>query len=353
MLEKIKINVTQRTASILVKDTESFEFYKKDGRTINRNALLTRLIVNYHETFRSKEEELFSYLKKALSAARLSKTELEDLCYKVAGHVNKREAAPGNEKFTMTVGVKPTKESEPIIAYIEDYLLGGSTVSEYFRNMFSSYASLPQDEREKIIFLPQYRAIQRAIEKKKTIFVTTRGGKEKKLELSPYCFACSKEELHGYLLAGRKNDCIPLRLSRIVSVTELAEPSVFTQDQIEIFQKMLAYGPQFIYGKNEKEVEIQLTEQGIDKFKKMYVHRPIPVRVENDRYYFACSYMQIVQYFQRFGKDARVIRPQHVRDAIVRFHREAVSRYLCPDRYAVRPKQTFSRTQNKNNGADP
>ena len=64
MLDKIKINVTAHTAAILQKDAEAFEFFKKDGRTLNKNALLTRLIVNYDETFRAKEHELFSYLKK-------------------------------------------------------------------------------------------------------------------------------------------------------------------------------------------------------------------------------------------------------------------------------------------------
>ena len=51
MLDKIKINVTAHTAAILQKDAEAFEFFKKDGRTLNKNALLTRLIVNFDESF--------------------------------------------------------------------------------------------------------------------------------------------------------------------------------------------------------------------------------------------------------------------------------------------------------------
>lgn len=327
MLDKIKINVTAHTAAILQKDAEAFEFFKKDGRTLNKNALLTRLIVNYDETFRAKEHELFSYLKKKLAAAHISKSELEQLCYTVAGHINKREAAPTGEKFSCTVSVKPTKESEPIIAYTEEYLLAGSTLSEYFRNMFSSYAALPQDEREKIIFRSQYRSLQRAIDAGKKVFVTTANNREKRLELSPYALSNSKEELHGYLIAAHNGACIPLRISRILSVNELAEPVAFTDAQKKIFARMLAYGPQFVYGKAEEEILVQLTAQGMDKFKKLYVHRPIPSRVENNNYYFNCSYTQVIQYFQRFGKDAFVVYPQQVRDAVIRFHREAAERY--------------------------
>lgn len=339
MLEKIKINLTAHTAAILQKDAEAFEFFKKDGRTVNKNALLTKLIVNYHETFRAKEAELFSYLKRALSAAHISKTELERLCYSVAGHINKREAAPSGEKFSCTVSVKPTKESEPFISYIEEYLLAGSTLSEYFRNMFSSYAALPQDEREKIIFLPQYRSLQRAIDEGKKVFVTTSNNREKRLELSPYALSNSKEELHGYLIAAHGNACIPLRISRILSVSVLAEPAAFTDTQKNIFSRMLTYGPQFIYGKTEGETLVQLTSQGMEKFRKLYVHRPVPSRVENNNYYFLCSYSQIVQYFQRFGKDAFIVYPQQVRDAVLRFHREAVGRYLAASRRASAEKE--------------
>ena len=61
--DKIKIYVTAHVADILTKDTEAFEFFKKDGTTLNKNALLTRLVVNYSDEFREKENELFHYLR--------------------------------------------------------------------------------------------------------------------------------------------------------------------------------------------------------------------------------------------------------------------------------------------------
>ena len=53
MTEKIKINVTKSVAAILAKDAEAFEFFKTDGITFNKNALYTRIIVNYHNAFRA------------------------------------------------------------------------------------------------------------------------------------------------------------------------------------------------------------------------------------------------------------------------------------------------------------
>lgn len=192
--------------------------------------------------------------------------------------------------------------------------------------MFASYSALPQDKRELIIFKQQYDAINKAIKEKKRVFITTRKGFNHKIECAPYGVATSKEELHCYVLTANKS-CSPIRLSRIASVTQIAIDAEFTQSQIETFEKMKTYGPQFIYTPNESEVLVELTAKGIDKFKKIFVHRPIPVKVENNYYYFNCSHSQIIQYFVRLGADAKIIYPQSVRDEVYNFHRRTLDRY--------------------------
>lgn len=326
-MEKIKIYVTERIANILEKDAEGFEFFKKDGRTVNKNALLTNLIVNYYKNFSQQQTELLNFLKNKIAAsAEVSGKTLNDLCFDLCEKLSERSAAPNGEKFDKLVSLKPTKESEPIIDYIERYCLIGRTLSEYFRSMFASYVALPQDKRELIIFKQQYDAITKAIKEQKRIFITTRWGYNQKTECAPYAVANSKEELHCYVLVANKS-CSPVRLSRIVSVTQLAIDAKFTQSQIELFEKMKTYGPQFIYSANDEEVLVELTAKGIDKYKRIYVHRPIPVKVENNYYYFDCSHSQIVQYFVRLGADAKIIYPKRVRDEIYNFHRRALDRY--------------------------
>ena len=334
MTEKLKINVTKRTADILEKDAESFEFFKADGRTLNKNALLTQLIVNYYERFRVQEEELSTYLTGAIGKeTHLKKGELEALCRTIASHVRKREAAPLKERFDHTVSVKPTRASEPVLDYIEAYLLGGSTLSEYFRNLFSSYAALPQDEREKIVFRPQYEALERAIAAKKKVFLTTQRTREKGYELSPYRIAASKEELHCYLLAARGNECVPIRLSRIVSVTPLAQDAAFSPEHLSMFARMLAFGPQFRYGKREEEAVVQFTAHGMEMYRALYVHRPVPVSVENNTFTFACSHQQLMQYLVRFGRDAFVVRPASLRERIRTFFALAGKKYASANRH--------------------
>lgn len=325
-MEKIKIYVTERIAGILEKDAEGFEFFKSDGRTPNKNALLTNLIVNYYKNFARQQAELVEFLKKRISSsAALGERALSELCFDLCEKIGERTAAPDGEKFDRLVSVKPTKESEPIIDYIESYCLAGRTLSEYFRSMFASYAALPQDKRELIIFRRQYEGVTRAIREKKRIFITTKWGKQR-IECAPYAVANSKEELHCYVLAAH-NGCSPIRLSRIVSVTQLAEDAEFTQKQIETFEKMKTYGPQFIYTPYDCEVLVELTDRGVNKFRAMYVHRPIPVKVEGNLYYFDCAQSQVKQYFERFGADAKIIYPKRVRDDVYNFHKFAALRY--------------------------
>ena len=67
-MEKIKIYVPEHIASVLEKDAEGFEFFKKDGRTVNKTALLTNLVVNYYKNFTAQQADLLNFLKNKISA---------------------------------------------------------------------------------------------------------------------------------------------------------------------------------------------------------------------------------------------------------------------------------------------
>ena len=320
-MEKLKIYVTAHIADVLAKDAENFEFYKKDGRTLNKNALLTKIVVHYSGRFSREQASLADFLARKLHAAG---SEAAKALPAIFDRLNERAAATDGEKFDVPLSLKPTKESEPVIDYIEAYSLSGRTLSEYFRSLFAAYASLPQDKREEIVFKAQYDTLSEAIRRKKKVFLTTAA--KAAMEISPYALSGSKEELHLYLI-GMGRTCFPLRLSRIASVTLLPDDAVFPEEQVRLAEKMIRYGPQFACRAGEGKVLVELTPQGEKKFRKLYVHRPVPVKAEGCRLWFDCSHFQIVQYFERFGKDARVIYPESVRNAIVSFHRRALAAY--------------------------
>lgn len=322
--DKIKIYVTDSILSTLKKDAENFEFYKSDMVKINHNKFLSQLIVNYTDDYQAKQDRLIDYLHNTISKNTTASTrQINDLCLEINAHLNDWLSAPANEKYDKIVSLKPTRETDSIISYIEQYQLSGCSLSEYFRNMFASYCALPQDKREAIIFKKQREALLDAINKKKKVFITGCTTNKDGIIVSPYAIISSKEELHSYLLYSNNDICMPRRISRIKTVTILKDDCYFTDKELALFDKMKQYSPQYFYGYDEEEVTIELTKVGIEKFRKMYIHRPVPKSIDGNIYTFECSHSQIMQYFRRFGKEAYIISPKSLRDGMLYYYRKA------------------------------
>ena len=62
MEEKIRVNLSKRTYNLLMKDAENFEFFKKDG-SLNKNALINRLIINYQNDYSLKQREMLDIIE--------------------------------------------------------------------------------------------------------------------------------------------------------------------------------------------------------------------------------------------------------------------------------------------------
>ena len=326
MEEKIKIHLSKNVYDTLIKDCEAFEFFKSDGITLNKNAFLIALVNNYYLSYQCEENNLLELVSKTIEEVS-NVSNIDEISKEIVGKLNKMKSAPNKEKVSSVISLKPTKDSQAALSYIENYLLKDCSISEFFRNLFTSYSSLPQDQREKIIFKEQYDTILKAIKRKKKIFFTTKRGKDSNHESHPYAIATSKEELHCYLLTKFHDECRSYRLNRIQSVTILNEESKFLDDEVELFEKMIKYGPEFMYDKNEGTIMIYLTERGKQMYHTHYVHRPIVDFVEGNYYTFSCSYDQIYSYFRRFGKEAFIVTPKELQLKIYQFHKKAKAEY--------------------------
>jgi predicted DNA-binding transcriptional regulator YafY len=230
------------------------------------------------------------------------------------------------EKFDNLISFKPTKSTIEIIDYINQFLLENCSLSEYFRNMFTAYTSLPQDMREKIIFKQNYQLISDAINRKKQIFISVQGAKRATMQIAPYCFSRSKEEIHIYLIYKAEQSCKSIKLSKIQSVTVLDKNTKFNELDIKLIEKMQKYGAQFSYDYNEEPIVVKLTPRGQLLLHKIYVHRPIPDKIEGNIYTFNCSHQQVVQYFLRFGGEVKIIAPASVKREMYDFHNDYIKR---------------------------
>ena len=137
------------------------------------------------------------------------------------------------------------------------------------------------------------------------------------------------KKLYNYVLAYCENgNLLTIRLAKVNNVTILSKKREIPSDVKDIFERQMKFGIQYpIYRNETKEIVVKLTKNGKDLFKKVYLYRPTPYKIEEDLYYFDCSYNQITYYFKRFGREAIIISPSKVGLQMKRFYYGANKEY--------------------------
>ena len=323
MLEKIKITIPKSTYEILIKDCENFKFYKNET-TLNKNHFLNTLIVNYYERFSANEELFKEKLLKVINE-NVDKNQNE-LLEQIVNIIQKNDNLE-LEKKTEIINLKPTKLSEKHILFIENNLIKNSSISSFYRNLFTSYAHIPQNYRELIIFKDIYDVIVESIEKDRKVCITLNNG-DTLNEVNIYKIDSSKEELFNYVLIHTGRSSLTLRMSKIKYVSLLNTKREIPEECINMFERQIKYGVQYpFYHASEEPVIVRLTDRGKDLFKRFYLYRPIPDKIEGDLYYFNCSHNQVSHYFKRFGPDAIIISPIGLTGAMQRYYFKAGRKY--------------------------
>ena len=329
MNDKIKVYLTKELKNLLLKDAKNFDFCKSDGN-VNLNSFINTLIVNYYEDYKENQMQLSFLIQNILAKSCLSANEMTQLTEKITYQVQNFKHFKNSKKASAVLSFKPTRKSEAAVEYIERMLLKDHTLSSYYSGMFASYASLPQDKRELIIFKEIKDKISKAIEKKQMIIFTLNHGKDQYVA-APYMIAASPEEMHNYILTtvlsyNSINDSNPpmqstFRLSRIEKLSIHDESYEFSEQEISVFSRALRNGVQFIYHASDEEIKVHLKDPyGIKMFERFYVHRPLPVKKEGCDYYFDCSYDQCINYFARFGSNACIEYPSVLKQRMGALH---------------------------------
>ena len=336
MEEKIRVNLSKRTLDLLLKDAENFEFFKKDG-TLNKNAFLNQLITNYHEDYARKQKEMLEIIARSISELNDASYEAENGAYQILNRLNLYQNGT-DENSEVHISFRPTRTSSSTIDFIEHHELKDSSRSNYYRMLFDSYCALPQDKRERIIFRDLVEQIEEAITEDRQIYLLSKNnfllGKSG-ITLSPYSLSLTREELYNYLLAeiDEYHAVRTMRLCRIRSIRILTEKRVFSDQVKKILDKMIVNGPQYPYQEDEEErIEVRFTDEGLRMFKVYYLHRPVPVSIEDHVYTFECSYMQAMTYFSRFGENALIISPVKLRKKMLEYHSIARKKYIELDK---------------------
>ena len=305
MLEKIKITINKNAYNILLKDCENFGFYKNETE-LNKNLFFNTIILNYYDHFSSNEKSFKESISKTLDGKL--KGDKDETIDKLLEVIRKSEYYK-DDKEKEIINLKPTKITEKTIINIENNLSIYASLASYYRNLFTSYSNLKQNYRELIIFKENYNLILESIKKDKQVNIVLTNDHIIN-NASIYKISHSREELYNYVLISTSNSTQTIRLAKIKYITLTNLKRDISSDTFTLFEKQIKYGVEYpLLSANEEPVIVRLNDKGLKLYKKIYLYRPTPDKIEGNDYYFYCSHNQIVHYFKRFGSNAIIISP--------------------------------------------
>ena len=325
MTEKYKIYISEDTRSRLVNDAELFEFTRSD-QSVNLNAFLKELIVNYFDQYRRDTDELLGNIVSDLTSVKALKPgDAAALADKILKTYIRNTDTAGGKSTVITLTV--SGPSYNILRIIENNLLKDTSLSGYIKDMFISYLSIPRNKREEIIFKDKFDAINEAISEKRLLTFTSANLRHKET-VEPYMIATSKEEQFNYLLChdprSRKNRTF--RISRLNDVFITSKTFEIDEDIRHELSEKAMRSPHSMT--TDIHAVIKMTESGKQKFKVVTKNRPDITKIEGDLYHFDWPEMQLDEYFRRFGKDAVVISPGSLRSRLRNYYAQALTAYV-------------------------
>lgn len=188
--------------------------------------------------------------------------------------------------------------------------------------LIDSFFQLPIYKREIYLFKENYSKIQNAINKQKSISFKTNVNII--FEMKPYLIMEHKEKIYNYVIGKAKNNQsgnYEIATRKLMNITEVSvhhnseSETVFSDTDINTFNKMIKNGVQFKYRDNEEHIIIQINQKAYNLFKIRYLNKPMPIKttqLENNEYLleFDCSYFQSKAFFYIFAEDIKIISPK-------------------------------------------
>lgn len=326
MTEKYKIYIPEDMKSRLMNDAELFEFYKKDG-TINLNAFLKELLVNYFDQYREKKHHLLETILQDLRKyPSISKKDASGIADKIMNTYMKNEKYRSDRSAAVTLTVSGS--SLDVCRSIENNLLAETSMSQYINDLFASYLSIARNFREMIIFKDTFEELNAAIRNNNIVtFISTTAPSSAVFMVKPYMIAASKEEQCNYLLCAdlKEKTTRTFRVSRIKALFTKPDRFKPNEEIREQLQEIAKRNPQS--ASKNVEAEVLLTDRGVEKFKVIVKNRPEELRKDGNTYYFSWPKYQLEEYFKRFGSDAVIVSPRECSESMRIFYEKALRKY--------------------------
>lgn len=203
-------------------------------------------------------------------------------------------------------------------------------IGKYIKALIEEYARLPFVAREQIYFAERIERIETAIEKNKWIKVKMQSGAE--YDVRPFKLLADKNNTYNYLVALSKDGkAWSYRISNLkdIKVIKSKAAKINHSEKALLHKELEKKGVQFL-GNDSEKIKVLLTDAGKKMYNSMLFLRPDYIDVEEESIYcFDCTALQIEFYFFKFGKEARIVEPQHLKEKFINGYADAMKFYEC------------------------
>ncbi len=338
---KLRIPLTAYAAQVI--ENDCMNFAKK------RATLINSIILNYYQSaecsislrlidYKNELSNCFSYSEIKNNQPIIDKiisrkaTELKEL-------YAKRHTSDLNWQISLNKKVKELLTNDPN-SFEEKYY--GERPGHYVHSLIEEYAQLPYYRREEVIYKDFIDTINNAIDSGYVLNLLNTKGNH--ISLKPYKIATDPLSMYHYLVGysimpdsslsvvseKKLPDVLSIRLSRLtaVDIQYFNSSSITPKEERQINSELEKKGVQFVSG-DVSSIKIWLSDNGIKKYNSQLHLRPAGTKddLDNHIYLFECTEAQALFYFISFGKDARVIFPETLKNQFKEIYNEALTSY--------------------------
>jgi len=329
---KLRVPLSAYAENIIENDCVSF--------SRKRNTLINLIILNFYQiaecSVSLRLNEYKEGLKRSLPKTEQKKNEgIIDTIIKWRGkEFQKKYAvkikAETNKPVTLSKKVNELLTLDPESS---EELYYHDKPGLYITALLEEYSKLPYYKREEIVFKDIIYEISNAIDCKYPIKLSNSNGRI--FLIRPYSITSDPLSMYHYLVGisadpafGPKN--IALRLSRVmdVEIKYYQDGSITSKEEEAIIYDIRTKGVQFL-SSERSEIAVKLTDNGLKKYRTQQHLRPSGVQDKKDPnlFHFECTETQILFYFLSFGKDAKIIAPEELKQKFKEFYSEGVKVY--------------------------
>ena len=340
---KLRIPLSSYAAQTIENDCLNFAQKK--------TTLINSIILNHYQAaecsislrLREYREELTEQLGtyKAKQNEAIIKSILDGRAKILTEKYARRFPADVNWQITLNKRAKAFLTTD---TYVREELYYGNKPGHYVRALLEDYAQLPYHRREEIVFKQLIDIINTGIRDHLVLNLTTARGSH--LSVKPYKIATDPMSMYHYLVGynieaiDSRNDTgntfyyppvISIRISRLVDaeIQYYQSGAITLQEEQQIKKEIEEKTVQFVSGKSSL-ISVWLSDRGISNYESQLHLRPAMIGKDpSDDHIcmFECTEAQILYYFLRFGKDAKILSPNALAEKFRQSYEEALENY--------------------------